>query len=1011
MINARLGVEKLYTHSTNEIWVEEEFFNTLAYAHCSEKINEASKKLNECIVRLSSEIEKSASKWVKIDNQDMFYIHKYRILIPDITTFKCSMVNEKDFNNQFCGFAGRMINEQEVYDLFFINKNSNPFFVDNVWFTTNDSNHCVVRYLTKDECSYECINTQGNRSCSNKNLTYNCHNCSWGYGVKIPVYQLENCCAIRNYIVNNIMPENISLPAKTLMKMICDLYAAGYVFMSDSVISFTEKFAKDVISNKIRDILGVSFENIYVSEELKNYALNHTITPDKEFMKKYTNRILCCDKIRAEIEEYDEKRLTDPNEGMWELWNDESKVDNRVKIKMDSSFVARNPLADVKEDGIVGIDFGTKSTIVVYQNGNDTIMPMRIGMGKLSLQVSPEQYENPTVIEIKNLENFLKKYKSKEGRPETEWSDMTVSHTAYRNMTSSTVSDDFYSYFYDLKQWCADSDKYKIITIKDQCENEYELAPYISENKNIFDPIEVYAYYLGLYINNIRNGIYLEYLLSFPITYEKVLKDKIISSFQRGIKKSLPETVIRDKHCMDIFSVQQGVSEPVAYAITAFTEFGLKPLPGQELLYGVFDFGGGTTDFNFGTYRLARIDEKKKYDYVISHMSSGGDKYLGGENLLELLAFEIFKANNVRLLKNSDFKGIEFTLPQGCQPFLGSETLISGSQKAKRNTKQLMEKLRPYWENIDCNKIRRSDFDAEFQGNQKSRKNLSPEDERVIDQISKGFIKVDLFDNSGTLIKDFELDISNDSRGIHINLSGILEKRIEQGVKQFFNLLENSFPHKKLLEANGIEIFLAGNSGKSPILRKLFDKYTHLYSNSSPVLFDVELFHIYPSLGTQEAVQIQNKNGIHTEPGELYGPTGKTGVAYGLIKGRTGSRIKVISYLSDDSEIMFNFYLGHCEDEKFICDIKRDIGYNKWTEFAPADEIRLEMYYTDLPEAESNMMLIKNLNKKIIRVKAPDENAYIFIRTITNSSAEYVVASRSGIINGQYLSDICRIDF
>ena len=65
---------------------------------------------------------------------------------------------------------------------------------------------------------------------------------------------------------------------------------------------------------------------------------------------------------------------------------------------------------------------------------------------------------------------------------------------------------------------------------------------------------------------------------------------------------------------MNMFSVTGGVSEPVAYAITAFTEFGLKPKENQEYLYGVFDFGGGTTDFSFGTYSRADISEKKKYD-------------------------------------------------------------------------------------------------------------------------------------------------------------------------------------------------------------------------------------------------------------------------------------------------------------------------------------------------------------------------------------------------------------
>ena len=57
---------------------------------------------------------------------------------------------------------------------------------------------------------------------------------------------------------------------------------------------------------------------------------------------------------------------------------------------------------------------------------------------------------------------------------------------------------------------------------------------------------------------------------------------------------------------------------------------------------------GGTTDFDFGIWRGINdaVREEEDKDYVIEHINSEGDKYLGGENLLELLAFEIFKANN-----------------------------------------------------------------------------------------------------------------------------------------------------------------------------------------------------------------------------------------------------------------------------------------------------------------------------------------------------------------------------
>ncbi len=36
---------------------------------------------------------------------------------------------------------------------------------------------------------------------------------------------------------------------------------------------------------------------------------------------------------------------------------------------------------------------------------------------------------------------------------------------------------------------------------------------------------------------------------------------------------------------------------------------------------------------------------------MIEHFGAGGDKFLGGENLLELLAFEIFKKNKIALLE------------------------------------------------------------------------------------------------------------------------------------------------------------------------------------------------------------------------------------------------------------------------------------------------------------------------------------------------------------------------
>ena len=95
---------------------------------------------------------------------------------------------------------------------------------------------------------------------------------------------------------------------------------------------------------------------------------------------------------------------------------------------------------------------------------------------------------------------------------------------------------------------------------------------------------------------------------------------------------------------MKKFRVTAGASEPAAYAICALQEYGFEPEEDEKTYYGVFDFGGGTTDFDFGIWREAGLKERR-YDYVIEHFAAGGDRYLGGENMLELLAFEVFKKN------------------------------------------------------------------------------------------------------------------------------------------------------------------------------------------------------------------------------------------------------------------------------------------------------------------------------------------------------------------------------
>lgn len=341
----------------------------------------------------------------------------------------------------------------------------------------------------------------------------------------------------------------------------------------------------------------------------------------------------------------------------------------------------------------------------------------------------------------------------------------------------NSTSNDYYAFFNEIKQW-AGSQK-KQLRLKDKSGNDISLPPFSEITETDFNPIEIYAYYIGLYINNMNNGIFLNYLLSFPVTFEQPICDKVIESFRRGIKKSLPDSILHNEKIMKHFRVVKGISEPAAYAICALEQyhFDLED-DTKEVYYGIFDFGGGTTDFDFGHWHLPLEQESRRYDYVLECYGSGGDQYLGGENLLQLMAFEVFRLNQNKLRED----GITFSLPPECHPFPGSESLLSTSQEAKLNTRQLMEKLRPFWERED-------NYHSLYQS---------------------GKIVLSLFTRSGEQKLNYELNVNM------AILDKLLHKRIELGIANFFECLKATFGNHLGKEIHNVHIFLPETAAVQP---------------------------------------------------------------------------------------------------------------------------------------------------------------------------------------------------
>jgi hypothetical protein len=376
---------------------------------------------------------------------------------------------------------------------------------------------------------------------------------------------------------------------------------------------------------------------------------------------------------------------------------------------------------------------------------------------------------------------------------------------------------------------------------------------------------------------------------------------------------------------MKRFHVNGDISEPAAYAVCALQEYGFEPSEEEEIFYGIFDFGGGTTDFDFGLWKQSK---KRKYDYAIENFGAGGDEFLGGENLLEMLAFEVFKKNQDFMREN----GYTFTQAPKCKEFLGSDALLSDSQEAEKNMHNLMEILRPYWEKTEIEEDL-SEADAWLKKyvdrileNCTKHAYLAKIEERlneIEDKYNK--LEIDLnrtMEELAELMKEYDIDISSvDAEKKDNKITVTLFDR--EGVNNFFSALLLSYQSEKVQKPSVVNILLAGNSCKSPVVRKVFEEEIEKRQNEIKEKYNIDgsvgkLFEIFPPLGTAEAYKKMQERNLNYEKDNFEKPTGKTGVAFGLLQCRKGGKIERISSINTDAEIPFQFFIGWGFRKKFV---------------------------------------------------------------------------------------------
>ena len=721
--------------------ISAEQFKKFREQKLSQLIDEAASALEKKFSVLCDEFAQkfNADQWIlmKRKNQqpEVYYIHAIAGVMPDTYSGKfnasCKKAGEKyDLSGgalNFANFIGVLPTEAEMNRCF----NERLSYLrsgKNFWLSNTDSNNQGVFFKRNNQIYYK------NFVRNTIYLNGNGGSYSSDYIIAFPIYRfnginsdkLPAASALLFWLEYDLDPLEEFFNNKAgreAFKALQKLYSEHGEFLlgTEAGISLDrQKVLKAALAGTKIDFVP----------KIKAVLDSKKIEGDDDFIKNLEKDFLECDTRRANLSSYGKNLLYGPNEGHWELWDYGDGFDGENEVILNESFTARDPAGDVSR-GIVGIDFGTKSTVVVCENANHQQLPVQVGSGDYTQGINAANYENPTVMQFIDFEKFLSDYNARAGRPYTSWNDLTVSHTAFDNL-KATDSKNYYSFFDGLKHWCGTPEEE--VKIHDAKGKEWNLPAFLKLGDDQPNPIELYAYFLGLYINNmIRGEIILSYIMSFPVTYDFAVREKIRASFERGIKKSLPTALLNNEAAMKNFYVVHGASEPAAYAISALLGYNFDPEDDEENYYGVFDFGGGTTDFDFG---VLRESERQRYDYELKHFGANGDKTLGGENLLKLLAFEVFKANVNKLLhpdpNNSDKPLIPFTYAAERDRFLNSESVINEtSQEARTNMHNLMEALRVVWENPTSD---------------------------AAQKICDTGITVNLFDESGNPVTNFTLD-------------------------------------------------------------------------------------------------------------------------------------------------------------------------------------------------------------------------------------------------------------
>ncbi|ASQ49145.1 hypothetical protein BCB68_09550 [Leptotrichia sp. oral taxon 498] len=312
--------------------------------------------------------------------------------------------------------------------------------------------------------------------------------------------------------------------------------------------------------------------------------------------------------------EYLKPNLKDMNLGLWSIYDKRkfSKSEDFRKVYSDESIYGENPLNNVDKNAQVLIEFDNEMVRVLIKDSDGRIYPKSIFSKR-----NEDSIENLSIMKFCNIKKFLEDYEKFESRPNTSKNDILFSYDAFKEYENTENKENFY--------WI-------------DFQNPFKNTIYLEEIDKEINLIEIFAYTLGLYLNNeIDKKIFLRYSLSFSNIRTKEELDFIKYNFEKGIRKSIPTSVLKDK-VMSKYKVEYRVENTTSLLAGILSEQSSKKIEISDIPtnYIVLKLDKNEYTYSMGYYK--KILDNERYDLEINKKVANGflNKEFDGKEFWEI---------------------------------------------------------------------------------------------------------------------------------------------------------------------------------------------------------------------------------------------------------------------------------------------------------------------------------------------------------------------------------------